>query len=49
MGKSLGVAQMSSIAVVLFSLGGTDKPESVDPYLFNKFNDARIISMRRTP
>lgn len=46
MGKSLGVAQMSRIAVVLFNLGGPDKPDSVRPYLFNLFNDAGIISIQ---
>ncbi len=36
---------MSKTAVVLFNLGGPDKPESVQPYLFNIFNDAAIISV----
>lgn len=30
-------------AVVLFNLGGPDKPESVQPFLFNLFNDPAII------
>lgn len=32
------------IAVVLFNLGGPDRPESVQPFLFNLFNDPAIIS-----
>ena len=32
-------------AVVLFNLGGPDKPSSVQPFLFNLFNDAAIISL----
>ncbi|SLN20752.1 ferrochelatase [Oceanibacterium hippocampi] len=33
------------IAVVLFNLGGPDRPESVKPFLFNLFNDPAIISL----
>ena len=32
-------------AVILFNLGGPDKPESVEPFLFNLFNDPAIISI----
>ena len=32
------------IAIVLFNLGGPDRPESVQPFLFNLFNDPAIIS-----
>jgi ferrochelatase len=32
-----------SIAVVLFNLGGPDRPEAVEPFLFNLFNDPAII------
>lgn len=32
------------IAVVLFNLGGPDRQEAVRPFLFNLFNDARIIA-----
>jgi len=32
-------------AVILFNLGGPDKLESVEPFLFNLFNDAEIISI----
>lgn len=32
-------------AVVLFNLGGPDKPQSVKPFLFNLFNDKAIISL----
>ena len=31
-------------AVILFNLGGPDKLESVEPFLFNLFNDPAIIS-----
>ena len=30
-------------AVILFNLGGPDKLESVEPFLFNLFNDPAII------
>jgi ferrochelatase len=33
------------IAVVLFNLGGPDRPEAVRPFLFNLFNDRAIISL----
>lgn len=33
------------IAVVLFNLGGPDSPESVQPFLFNLFNDPAIIAL----
>ena len=32
-------------AVILFNLGGPDKLENVEPFLFNLFNDAAIISI----
>jgi len=32
-------------AVVLFNLGGPDRPEAVRPFLFNLFNDKAIISL----
>ncbi len=31
------------IAIILFNLGGPDVPESVQPFLFNLFNDKAII------
>ena len=31
--------------VILFNLGGPDKLESVEPFLFNLFNDPAIISI----
>ncbi|HLN25899.1 MAG TPA: ferrochelatase [Patescibacteria group bacterium] len=34
---------MAKLAVVLFNLGGPDKPEAVRPFLFNLFNDPAII------
>lgn len=49
MGKSLGVVLMSRIAVVPFDLGGNEKPESVEPYPFNFFDDAGSISIRQAP
>ena len=33
------------IAVVLFNLGGPDKPESVQPFLNNLFLDPAIINV----
>ena len=32
-------------AVLLFNLGGPDKLDSVQPFLFNLFNDPLIISI----
>ena len=32
-------------AVILFNLGGPDKLENVEPFLFNLFNDPAIISV----
>ncbi len=34
---------MSKTAVVLFNLGGPDRPEAVRPFLFNLFDDPAII------
>jgi len=34
-----------NIAVVLFNLGGPDKLENVEPFLFNLFNDPSILSL----
>lgn len=34
---------MSRLAVVLFNLGGPDRSEAVEPFLFNLFNDPAII------
>lgn len=36
---------MSKLAVVLFNLGGPDRQESVQPFLFNLFNDPAIIGL----
>jgi ferrochelatase len=36
---------MSRTAVVLFNLGGPDRPQSVRPFLFNLFNDRAIIGL----
>ena len=33
------------VAVVLFNLGGPDKLESVEPFLFNLFNDPAILNL----
>ena len=32
-------------AVILFNLGGPDKLENVEPFLFNIFNDPAIINV----
>ena len=36
---------MARIAIVLFNLGGPDRPESIKPFLFNLFNDPAILSI----
>ncbi len=36
---------MSKLAVVLFNIGGPDKPEDIPPYLFNFFYDPEIMSI----
>lgn len=36
---------MTKTAVVLFNLGGPDRPQSVRPFLFNLFSDPAIISL----
>ena len=32
-------------AIILFNLGGPDKIENVEPFLFNLFNDPAILSL----
>ena len=32
-------------AIILFNLGGPDKLENVDPFLFNLFNDPAILNL----
>ncbi|MEI9988170.1 MAG: ferrochelatase [Aliidongia sp.] len=34
-------------AVILFNLGGPDRPEAVRPFLFNLFYDPAIITLPR--
>lgn len=34
---------MKRVAIVLFNLGGPDRPDAVEPFLFNLFNDPAII------
>ena len=34
---------MSRVAVVLFNLGGPDRPEAVKPFLRNLFSDPAIL------
>ena len=36
---------LRKIAVVLFNLGGPDRPEAVRPFLYNLFNDPAIIGL----
>lgn len=38
-----GPAEARRLAVILFNLGGPDRLESVQPFLFNLFNDKAII------
>src|SRR5689334_11519140 len=33
------------LAIVIFNLGGPDSPAAVRPFLFNLFNDARIVAL----
>ena len=35
-------------AVILFNLGGPDKLESVEPFLFNLFNEFKFCIVRST-
>ncbi len=37
------LSRRERVAVVLFNLGGPDKPEAVEPFLFNLFYDPAII------
>ncbi len=37
------ITPQTKTAIVLFNLGGPDRPESVEPFLFNLFNDPAII------
>ena len=34
-----------NVAVILFNLGGPDKLDNVEPFLFNLFNDAAILNL----
>ena len=36
---------MSRVAVILFNLGGPDRPDAIEPFLFNLFNDPAIIAL----
>ncbi len=36
---------MGRLGVVLFNLGGPDRPEAIEPFLFNLFNDSAIIGL----
>lgn len=42
-GREVGWNGMTKTAVVVFNLGGPDRPEAVKPFLFNLFNDPAII------
>jgi ferrochelatase len=33
------------LAIVVFNLGGPDSPAAVRPFLFNLFNDPKIIAL----
>jgi len=39
------MATQKKIAIVLFNLGGPDRPEAIRPFLFNLFNDKAIIGV----
>ena len=40
-----GTEAEGRLAVVLFNLGGPDSPDAVRPFLYNLFNDPRIIGL----
>jgi ferrochelatase len=42
-------AMSRRVAVVLFNLGGPDRPDAVRPFLFNLFNDPAIIGLPALP
>ena len=44
-GPGLRVMTSRRVAIILFNLGGPDKQESVQPFLFNLFNDKAIIGL----
>ena len=39
------MAEPKRTAIVLFNLGGPDKLKSVQPFLFNLFNDGAVIAL----
>lgn len=39
------VTQRRRVAIVLFNLGGPDRPEAVEPFLFNLFSDKAILAI----
>ena len=39
------MANRKRVSVVLFNLGGPDQPSSIQPFLFNLFNDPAIIEL----
>ena len=43
--RSAAPAVSRRIALVLFNLGGPDRPEAVRPFLYNLFNDPAIIGL----
>ncbi len=44
-GPGLRIMTSRRVAIILFNLGGPDKPEAVRPFLFNLFNDKAIIGL----
>jgi ferrochelatase len=39
------MSQTDKIAVILFNLGGPDRPSAIRPFLFNLFNDPAILGL----
>ena len=39
------MADIGKTAVILFNLGGPDKLESVEPFLYNFFKDPAILNL----
>jgi protoporphyrin/coproporphyrin ferrochelatase len=43
--RNLRIMTSRRVAIILFNLGGPDSPKSVQPFLFNLFNDKAIIGI----
>src|SRR6185312_7045500 len=41
----IGFVTTDRLAIVVFNLGGPDSPAAVRPFLFNLFNDPKIVAL----